>query len=152
MCASCGRCLVDSLISLTEKAAYYAVSEAVVVKPVCDGMNLTPYEYVVCQNRTEKSMIVVSEFVGCSRSLSKAIQVNPWDVSAIAEGMNAAIWASDPEKEYAHKVHNQYIRSHDVINWSHSFLTNLVDTCTEHAAKRCKTLGLGFNSRKNAVR
>ncbi|GJS42726.1 probable alpha,alpha-trehalose-phosphate synthase [UDP-forming] 7 [Tanacetum coccineum] len=139
--------VVDSPISLTEKAAYYAVSEAVVVTPVRDGMNLIPYEYVVCRNRTEKSMIVVSECVGCSRSLSKAIQVNPWDVSAIAEGMNAAISASDHEKEYVHEVHNQYIRSHDVINWSHSFFTNLVDACTEHAAKRCKTLGLGLNSR-----
>ncbi|GKC08541.1 probable alpha,alpha-trehalose-phosphate synthase [UDP-forming] 7 [Tanacetum coccineum] len=36
--------VVDSLISLTEKAAYYAVSEAVVVTPVWDGMNLIPYE------------------------------------------------------------------------------------------------------------
>ncbi|GKB97659.1 probable alpha,alpha-trehalose-phosphate synthase [UDP-forming] 7 [Tanacetum coccineum] len=68
--------VVDSPISLTEKAAYYAVSEAVVVTPVRDGMNLIPYEYVV----------------------------NPWDVSAIAEGMNAAISASDHEKEYVHKV------------------------------------------------
>ncbi|GKE24338.1 probable alpha,alpha-trehalose-phosphate synthase [UDP-forming] 7 [Tanacetum coccineum] len=50
--------VVDSLISLTEKAAYYAVSEAVVVTPVWDGMNLIPYEYVVCRNRTKKSMIV----------------------------------------------------------------------------------------------
>ncbi|GKA65509.1 probable alpha,alpha-trehalose-phosphate synthase [UDP-forming] 7 [Tanacetum coccineum] len=75
--------VVDSLISLTEKAAYYAVSEAVVVTHVRDGMNLIPYEYVVCRNRTKKSMIVV----------------NPWDVSAIAEGMNAAISASNHEKD-----------------------------------------------------
>ncbi|GJX00268.1 probable alpha,alpha-trehalose-phosphate synthase [UDP-forming] 7 [Tanacetum coccineum] len=74
--------VVDSPISLTEKAAYYAVSEAVVVTPVRDGMNLIPYEYVV----------------------------NPWDVSAIAEGMNAAISASDHEKEYVHKLSDNAYR------------------------------------------
>ena len=90
--------VVDSPICLIEKAAYYVVFEALVVTHVWDSMNLIPYEYIVCRYRTKKSMILVSEFVRCSRSLSKAIHFNLWDVSAIAEGMIAVMSDTGPER------------------------------------------------------
>lgn len=72
-----------------------------------DGMNLVPYEYVMCRQgppsaapassnggggsgggaamlpEKRHSMLVVSEFVGCSPSLSGAIRVNPWSIEAV---------------------------------------------------------------------
>ncbi len=36
-------------------------------------------------------MLVVSEFVGCSPSLSGAIRVNPWNVDSVADGIYSAI-------------------------------------------------------------
>ncbi|GJZ44784.1 probable alpha,alpha-trehalose-phosphate synthase [UDP-forming] 7 [Tanacetum coccineum] len=75
-------------------------------------------------------MIVVSERVACVRDrYCKAISVsNTWDVSAIEEGMECSHIGL-------------------LIHEGKDFFTNLVDACTEHAAKRCKTLGLRLNSR-----
>ncbi|CAK9133322.1 unnamed protein product, partial [Ilex paraguariensis] len=101
---------IDRPLSISEKIAYYSIAECVVVSAVRDGMNLTPYEYIVCRqgipdaetgsdlSGPKKSMLVVSEFIGCSPSLSGAIRINPWNVEMTAEAMNEAISMAEPEK------------------------------------------------------
>ncbi|XP_076955237.1 putative alpha,alpha-trehalose-phosphate synthase [UDP-forming] 7 [Bidens hawaiensis] len=152
--------LIYQPLTLAEKAAYYTVSEAAVVTAVRDGMNLTPYEYVVCRqgisgsdssNSPQKSMLVVSEFVGCSPSLSGAIRVNPWNVEATAEAMYEAISASDSEKKMRHEKHYKYVSTHDVAYWSRSFFQDLERTCADHFRRRVWGIGLGFGFRVVAL-
>ncbi|XP_071707692.1 probable alpha,alpha-trehalose-phosphate synthase [UDP-forming] 7 [Rutidosis leptorrhynchoides] len=152
--------LIDKPLSLTEKAAYYTISEAAIVTAIRDGMNLTPYEYVVCRqgisgsdgsNSPQKSMLVVSEFVGCSPSLSGAIRVNPWNVESTAEAMYDAISVSDFEKQIRHEKHYKYVSSHDVAYWSRSFFQDLERTCADHFRLRCWGIGLSFGFRVVAL-
>ncbi|CAI9266202.1 unnamed protein product [Lactuca saligna] len=126
---------------------------------VRDGMNLTPYEYIVCRQGVsgsdpdpdsgglKKSMLVVSEFIGCSPSLSGAIRVNPWNVESTSEAMNEAISMSDSEKQLRHEKHYRYVSTHDVGYWSRSFLQDMERTCADHFRKRCWGIGLGFGFR-----
>ncbi|KAH0905774.1 hypothetical protein HID58_037601, partial [Brassica napus] len=86
---------IDTPISITEINAYYHIAECVVITAVRDGMNLTPYEYIVCRQGAKKSVLVASEFIGCSPSLSRAIRVNPWNVEATGEALNEALSMSD---------------------------------------------------------
>ena len=37
------------------------------------------------------SSLIISEFVGCSPSMSGAIRVNPWSVDSVADGIYSAI-------------------------------------------------------------
>ncbi|PKA49427.1 Alpha,alpha-trehalose-phosphate synthase [UDP-forming] 6 [Apostasia shenzhenica] len=135
-----------------EKIAYYAVSECCVVNPVRDGMNLVPYEYTVCRQGKEKmSMIVVSEFIGCSPSLSGAIRINPWNVDAVAEAMNSAITMPEAEKQLRHEKHYKYVSSHDVDYWARSFDQDLQRVCKDHFTKRCWGIGFGLNFRVVAL-
>ncbi|KAL7603990.1 hypothetical protein Lser_V15G16312 [Lactuca serriola] len=152
--------LIDTPLSLTEKAAYYTISEAAIVTAIRDGMNLTPYEYIVCRqgisgsdssNSPQKSMLVVSEFVGCSPSLSGAIRVNPWNVDATSEAMYEAISTSDLEKQMRHEKHYKYVSSHEVSYWSRSFFQDLERTCVEHFRRRCWGIGLSFGFRVVAL-
>lgn len=152
--------LIDRPVSLTERAAYYTISEAAVVTAVRDGMNLTPYEYVVCRhgipgsdesNSPQKSMLVVSEFIGCSPSLSGAIRTNPWNVHATSEAMYEAISTSETEKRMRHEKHYRYISSHDVSYWSRSFFQELEITCSDHFRRRCWGMGLSFGFRVLAL-
>ncbi|KAI3498649.1 hypothetical protein L1887_34426 [Cichorium endivia] len=152
--------LIDTPLSLTEKAAYYTISEAAIVTAIRDGMNLTPYEYVVCRqgisgsdvsNSPQKSMLVVSEFVGCSPSLSGAIRVNPWNVDATSEAMYEAISTSEVEKQMRHEKHYKYVSSHDVAYWSRSFFQDLERTCVDHFRRRCWGIGLSFGFRVVAL-
>ncbi|XP_076896715.1 putative alpha,alpha-trehalose-phosphate synthase [UDP-forming] 7 [Bidens hawaiensis] len=152
--------LINQPLTLAEKAAYYTISEATVVTAVRDGMNLTPYEYVVCRqgisgsdssNSPQRSMLVVSEFVGCSPSLSGAIRVNPWNVESTAEAMYEAISASDFEKQMRHEKHYKYVSTHDVAYWSKSFFQDLERTCADHFRRRVWGIGLGFGFRVVAL-
>ena len=154
---------IDRDVSSVEKSAYYTIAECVVVTAVRDGMNLTPYEYIVCRQGTprlesssevtgpKKSMLVVSEFIGCSPSLSGAIRVNPWNVEATAEAMNEAISMSDQEKQLRHEKHYRYVSTHDVAYWSKSFIQDLERACKDHFRRTCWGIGLGFGFRVVAL-
>lgn len=154
---------IDRPIPLAERIAFYTIAECVVVTAVRDGMNLTPYEYIVCRQgitggffisepeSPRKSMLVVSEFIGCSPSLSGAIRVNPWNVESTGEAMNEAISLSDTEKQLRHDKHYKYVSTHDVGFWSKSFLHDLERCCRDHSRKRCWGIGLGFGFRVVAL-
>ncbi|KAI5019478.1 hypothetical protein ZWY2020_044366 [Hordeum vulgare] len=155
--------LIDRNVPSVEKLAYYTVAECVVVTAVRDGMNLTPYEYIVCRqgipssesapevSRSRKSMLVVSEFIGCSPSLSGAIRINPWNVESTAESLNEAISMSEREKELRHEKHYRYVSTHDVAYWSRSFIQDLERACKDHFRKPCWGIGLGFGFRVVAL-
>jgi len=154
---------IDRPVSLSEKAAYFTIAECVVVAAVRDGMNLTPYEYVVCRQGVsgsessaessgpKKSMLVVSEFIGCSPSLSGAIRVNPWNIEATAEAINEAISIADSEKQLRHEKHYRYVSTHDVAYWSRSFYQDMERTCKDHFIRRCWGIGLSFGFRVVAL-
>ncbi|KAI4344365.1 hypothetical protein L6164_011599 [Bauhinia variegata] len=155
--------LINGPVSTLEKAAYYAISECCVVNAVRDGMNLMPYEYTVCRHGTlaldkefgvddgsatpKRSVIIVSEFIGCSPSLSGAIRVNPWNIDDVSEAMNSAITLPEAEKHLRHEKHYKYISSHDVAYWARSFDQDLERACREHYRKRYWGVGFGLGFR-----
>ncbi|KAL5063181.1 hypothetical protein RYX36_024918 [Vicia faba] len=153
--------IIDRPVPRFEKSAYYAVAECCIVNAVRDGMNLVPYKYVVCRQGTAKldealgrqsdsprtSMLVVSEFIGCSPSLSGAIRVNPWDIDAVADALNLALTMRDSEKKLRHEKHYRYVSSHDVAYWARSFMQDLERACKDHYTKRCWGIGLGLGFR-----
>ncbi|KAH1260077.1 putative alpha,alpha-trehalose-phosphate synthase [UDP-forming] 9 [Glycine max] len=153
--------LIDRPVPRFEKSAYYAVAECCIVNAVRDGMNLVPYKYIVCRQGTAQmdkalarksdsprtSMLVVSEFIGCSPSLSGAIRVNPWNIDAVADALYSAVTMNDSEKQLRHEKHYRYISSHDVAYWARSFMQDLERACKDHYTKRCWGMGLGLGFR-----
>ncbi|KHG14108.1 Alpha,alpha-trehalose-phosphate synthase [UDP-forming] 5 -like protein [Gossypium arboreum] len=142
--------LIDTPLQLYERIAYYVIAECCLVTAVRDGMNLIPYEYIICRQGNEKldetlgldpsapkkSMLVVSEFIGCSPSLSGAIRVNPWNIDAVAEAMDSALIVSEAEKQLRHEKHYRYVSTHDVPYWARSFLQDLERACGDHLRRR----------------
>lgn len=161
--------VIDGSATTQDKAAYYAISECCLVNAVRDGMNLVPYTYTVCRQgspvldralgiddeaglpKPKKSVIIVSEFIGCSPSLSGAIRVNPWNIDAVSDAMNLAIAMPDEEKHFRHDKHYKYISSHDVAYWARSFDQDLERACREHYQRRCWGIGLGLGFRVVAL-
>ncbi|XP_076927390.1 putative alpha,alpha-trehalose-phosphate synthase [UDP-forming] 11 [Bidens hawaiensis] len=160
---------VTGPVSTQDKVAYYSIAEFVVVNAVRDGMNLVPYKYTMSRQsnrdldkallqnepgenpKAKKSVIIVSEFIGCSPSLSGAIRVNPWNIESVTEAMRSAITMPDEDKEMRHEKHYKYIRSHDVAYWAKSFDQDLERACKEHFHKRCWGVGFGLNFRVVAL-
>ncbi|KAL8535849.1 hypothetical protein ACS0TY_011477 [Phlomoides rotata] len=157
--------LIDYPMKFYERVAYYVVAECCLVTAVRDGMNLIPYEYVISRQGNEKlnkvmgiessspkrSMLVVSEFIGCSPSLSGAIRVNPWNTDAVSDAMDLALVMSEPEKQLRHEKHYKYVSSHDVSYWGRSFLQDLERTCKDHVRRRCWGIGFGLSFRVVAL-
>lgn len=157
--------LIDRPVPRFEKSAYYAMAECCIVNAVRDGMNLVPYKYTVCRQGTPNmnkslgvsddspctSTLVLSEFIGCSPSLSGAIRVNPWDVDAVADSIYSAITMSDFEKQLRHKKHFHYISTHDVAYWARSFSQDLERASRDHYSKRCWGVGWGLGFRLVAL-
>ncbi|KAL9677885.1 hypothetical protein QQ045_015722 [Rhodiola kirilowii] len=153
--------LIDEPLKFSDRIAYYAVAESCLVTAVRDGMNLIPCEYVISQQGNEKldkvmrleastpkkSMLVVSEFIGCSPSLSGAIRVNPWNVDSVADAMDSALELAESEKQLRHKKHYKYVSSHDVGYWGRSFLQDLSRTCGDHERRGCWGIGFGLGFR-----
>ncbi|KAJ7542471.1 hypothetical protein O6H91_10G108100 [Diphasiastrum complanatum] len=157
--------LLERFVPLYERIAFYSIAECCIVSAVRDGMNLIPYEYVVSRqgiscsdeclkvtvNSAKKSMLVVSEFIGCSPSLSGAIRVNPWNIDAMADAMNTALTMPELEKVARHEKHYKYVSSHDVAYWAQSFMTDLERTCREHSRRVCYGIGFGLGFRVVAL-
>ncbi|KAD4179858.1 hypothetical protein R6Q59_023264 [Mikania micrantha] len=155
--------LITGPVSTHDKVAYYAIAECVVVNAVRDGMNLVPYKYTVSRqsnpdldkvlqtDKPKKSVIIVSEFIGCSPSLSGAIRVNPWNIESVTEALSSAIMMPEREKEMRHEKHYKYVSTHDVSYWAKSFDQDLERACKEHSHKRCWGVGFSLNFRVVAL-
>ncbi|KAJ1289581.1 hypothetical protein BS78_02G175700 [Paspalum vaginatum] len=157
--------LIDKPLQFYERMAYYVVAECCLVTAVRDGMNLIPYEYVIARQGNEKihsilglgpssrkkSMLVVSEFIGCSPSLSGAIRVNPWNIDSVADAMDSALEMPEGEKVLRHEKHQRYVSTHDVGYWANSFLQDLERTCLDHNRRRCWGIGFGLKFRVVAL-
>lgn len=153
--------LIDKPLQFYERMAYYVMAECCLVTAVRDGMNLIPYEYIIARQRNEeldkilglglskpkKSMLVVSEFIGCSPSLSGAIRVNPWNIEAVADAMDYALDMAEGEKQLRHEKHYRYVSTHDIGYWAKSFLQDLERTCRDHSRRRSWGIGFGLGFR-----
>lgn len=158
--------LVETHVPLFERIAYYTIAECCIVTAVRDGLNLIPYEYIVCRegsprlagsenhlndSSAKKSMLIVSEFIGCSPSLSGAIRVNPWNIEMVAEAMNVAITTKDQEKHLRHEKHYRYVSTHDVAYWAKTYISDLQRTCNDNFKRRCYGIGFGLSFRVVAL-
>ncbi|KAK8928283.1 Alpha,alpha-trehalose-phosphate synthase [UDP-forming] 6 [Platanthera zijinensis] len=157
--------MIDTPLQFYERVAYYVVADCCLVTAVRDGMNLIPYEYIISRQGNErldgalrlnskapkKSMLVVSEFIGCSPSLSGAIRVNPWNVDTVADAMDSALRMPESEKQLRHEKHYRYVSTHDVGYWANSFLQDLERSCMDHVRRRCWGIGFGLGFRVVAL-
>lgn len=138
---------IERPVPLHERLAYYSLADVVVVTATRDGMNLVPYEYIVCRQGAPElvdrtSMLVVSEFVGCSPSLSGALRVNPWSTSSVSDGIYKAIKMPKADQRMRHEKHWSYVQKHTVSYWASSCTQYLIKSTEGH--QRMKTYGLGL--------
>lgn len=165
--------LLERHVPLHERIALYSVADVAVVTATRDGMNLVPYEYVICRQGPSKeqqgaaargatadsvsallpsdpqrksSILVVSEFVGCSPSLSGALRVNPWSVDSVYDGIYAALKMPLQERQLRHDKHWKYVSTHTASFWAKSYFADLCKTTAGHGKMRSYGLGLGLDT------
>ncbi|KAI7848686.1 glycosyltransferase family 20-domain-containing protein [Circinella umbellata] len=112
-----------------DRDEYYAllsVADVMLVTPLADGMNTTSLEFVVAQEETNKSPLVLSEFTGTAGSLSAAEIVNPYDYAQVADALHACLVMSQEEKEERFKKSDDMVNRHTASYWAHCLIHDLV--------------------------
>jgi trehalose 6-phosphate synthase len=97
------------------------------VTPLRDGMNLVAKEYVAAQNPEDPGVLVLSQFAGAAAELRDAVIVNPYDVEAVANGLQSALSLSLEERRDRHDRLMRVLSHNNLGVWQHRFLKALTE-------------------------
>ena len=89
------------------------------------GVCLQAMEYVCVkktQNKLDKSVCIISEFIGLNKLLGGAIRTNPYDIDNISNRIDEAITMSSTEKEQRMIQSYDYISVKSISKWVQNFL------------------------------
>jgi trehalose 6-phosphate synthase/phosphatase len=110
-----------------ELIGFYRNSEALLVTPLRDGMNLVAKEYIASRS-DYLGMAVISETAGAAEELGEAVIVNATDCDGIADGIKTALEMPAEEKTAINKIIHRRLRRYNVDFWAREFLGALAHT------------------------
>jgi trehalose 6-phosphate synthase len=99
----------------------FRAADFCVVSSLHNGMNLVAKEFVAARD-DELGVLILSEFAGASRELSKALIVNPYDVLAVADAISQALRMSEQERRERMQLMRDVVRSRNVYRWAGQML------------------------------
>jgi trehalose 6-phosphate synthase/phosphatase len=107
-------------------------------------MNTTSMEFILCQDKTNKSPLVLSEFMGTATSFQSALTINPHDLLGTAEAINKGLTMPQSEREERHAQLFESIQGHTSHTWAATILRQLLENVGgEHTAHQTPALDLG---------
>ncbi|KAF8644929.1 hypothetical protein AX16_008211 [Volvariella volvacea WC 439] len=112
-----------------KKDEFYAllsVADLAVITPLRDGMNTTSMEFVIAQEKTNKSPSVLSEFMGISKNMEDALLVNPWNLGDVAAAINRGLLMSEQEKATRHARLYKVVTTHTSHHWASVLVKKLL--------------------------
>jgi trehalose 6-phosphate synthase len=107
-----------------ELITYYAAADVMLVTPLRDGMNLVAKEYVACRSDST-GVLVLSQFAGAARELTRALTVNPRDQDHFVEAIHTALKMPQEEARMRMSMLRSRVKRHDVYAWCDEFLSAL---------------------------
>lgn len=111
-------------LSREEVVALYRAADVMLVTPIRDGMNLVAKEFVASRNDGD-GVLVLSEFAGAAAELAESLQVNPFDVDAMADTFHRALTMPAAERRRRMAALARRVHGYDVHRWVADFLDKL---------------------------
>lgn len=111
--------------NVKEMAALHRLSQFCVVSSLHDGMNLVAKEFVASRN-DEDGVLILSKFTGSARELPDAIQVNPFSVIELAEGIHLAATMPRDERQRRMQRMREQVAYNNVFRWAGKLLATLL--------------------------
>ncbi len=105
--------------------AVYGISDAAIITPLRDGMNLVAKEYIAAQT-DKKGVLIISETTGASKELGEALIVNPNDREEIADSLNQALELPVKEQIKRNNAMQKRLKLNNVVAWARLFITELI--------------------------
>ncbi|TCD60628.1 threalose-6-phosphate phosphatase [Steccherinum ochraceum] len=114
-------------IKKDEFYALLSVADLGVITPLRDGMNTTSMEFVLAQDKTNKSPLVLSEFMGISSNMTDAMQINPWNLGEVAAAMHRGLTMTPEEKLERHEKLYKTVTTHTSHTWGATLARMLLE-------------------------
>lgn len=105
--------------------ALHRLSRFCVVSSLHDGMNLVAKEFVASRLDND-GVLILSRFTGSARELTDALQVNPFDVTDMAESMHQALVMPPDEQARRMRRMREHVQRHNVFRWAGKILSELL--------------------------
>lgn len=106
-------------------------AHACLVTSLRDGMNLVAKEYVCAQDPADPGVLVLSDRTGSACELTDALIVNPYDSSAVADAIQAAIDMPLTQRRARHERLLCAVRRNDIHAWRSRFLELLAKASSQ---------------------
>lgn len=129
-----------SHLSFPELVALYEESDAGLITPLRDGMNLVAKEYVASSH--ERGVLILSELAGAANEMGEAVLVNPMDKDEVAAGIHTALTMSQEDQQRKIATLQKRLREYDVINWVKDFFKQLEEVKENQRSQATKHLSL----------
>lgn len=95
----------------------YRAADVCYVSSLHDGMNLVAKEFASARD-DEQGVLLLSRFAGAARELTEALVVNPYDIEAVADILNAALSMGTKEQRERMQALRRQIAEHNVYRWA----------------------------------
>ncbi|MFI5363544.1 MAG: trehalose-6-phosphate synthase [Elusimicrobiota bacterium] len=116
--------------SHAEILPYYLAADACLVTSLHDGMNLVAKEFIAARE-DEGGVLILSRFTGAAHALRDALIVNPYDIDAVGEALNAALKMGVEERSLRMTRLRAEVREHNVYRWSADLISELASVRLE---------------------
>ena len=113
-------------IKKDEFYALLSVADLALITPLRDGMNTTSMEFVIAQQNSKKSPLILSEFMGISNNMSEALQINPWSLGDVAAAIDRGLTMKPDEKAERHDKMYKVVNLHTSHSWGASLVKMLL--------------------------
>ncbi len=127
-----------SHLSFPELAALYQESDAGLLTPLRDGMNLVAKEYVASSH--EKGVLILSELAGAANEMGEAVLVNPMDKDEVAHGIHTALTMAPEDQQKKIATLQKRLRDYNVIHWVNDFFKQLEEVKENQRSQATKHL------------
>eukprot|EP00457_Paulinella_chromatophora_P001287 gb/GEZN01001289.1/.p1 GENE.gb/GEZN01001289.1/~~gb/GEZN01001289.1/.p1 ORF type:complete len:979 (+),score=190.75 gb/GEZN01001289.1/:23-2959(+) len=150
----------DSVIDVVNRTDFdmsstvcmYLASDVGIISTFWDGLNVNPYEYTVCQTPTNPGALILSESMGCSRSLSGVIRINPWNVEQLADAIDSAVNMDQATRVRQHSRRYKYVLSNSLNRWAIGFISSMNKACALNRDLEYVQVGWGSNMKLLCLR
>lgn len=119
-------------------AGFHRLARVGLVTPLRDGMNLVAKEFVAAQASSDPGVLVLSRFAGAAAELTGAVQVNPHDPEAIAEGLHEALTMDEATRRARWWADVAVLRHNSAAAWADGFLRALARADGHHQPMAAK--------------
>mmetsp|Transcript_55080 Transcript_55080/g.163977 ORF Transcript_55080/g.163977 Transcript_55080/m.163977 type:complete len:989 (-) Transcript_55080:42-3008(-) len=135
-----------------ERLAVFRAADVLLDTSVKAGLNLMPFEFITAHHddQEKSSVVIVSEFSGCSRVLLGSLRINPWNTAEVVSACGKALAMAEHERKERLESNLLYASENSPMEWFEDFLTDL-RRAQKKEGVRIEHIGFGAKLRQVVV-